>query len=148
MTNQSEAREISAGTRRRNRALGVVGAVVAAVLVWVVGEPLLGNDMIIKAEGQEPQDLGATAIVMFSLFFSLLGWALLALLERVTRRAGLIWTVVALVVLAVSFFFPLFTIEASGGTKVVLALAHVAVAVVLIPVFRATLDWREGGRRG
>ena len=137
MTIQSDVREIGAGTRRRNRALAVVGAVVAAVLVWVVGEPWLGYDMIIKAEGQEPQDLGASAIVMFSLFFSLLGWALLALLERVTPRARLIWTVVALVFLAVSFF-PLFTIEASGGTKVVLALAHVAVAAVLIPVFRAT----------
>lgn len=138
MTIQSDTREISAGTRRRNRALAVVGAVTAAVLVWVVGEPLLGYDMIIKAEGQEPQDLGASAIVIFSLFFSLLGWALLAPLERVTPHARLIWTVVALVVLAVSFFFPLFTIEASGGTKAVLALAHVAVAAVLIPVFRAT----------
>ncbi|WP_020575136.1 DUF6069 family protein [Actinopolymorpha alba] len=138
MTIQSDVREISAGTRRRNRALAVVGAVVAAVLVWVVGEPLLGNDMIIKADGQEPQDLGASAIIMFSLFFSLLGWALLALLERVTPRARLIWTVVALMFLAMSFFFPLFTIEASGGTKVVLALAHVAVAAVLIPVFQAT----------
>ncbi|WP_020386088.1 DUF6069 family protein [Kribbella catacumbae] len=138
MTIQSDVREFSGGTRRRNRALAVVGAVVAAVLVWVVGEPLLGHDMVIKAEGQEPQDLGASAMVMFSLFFSLLGWALLALLERVTPRAALIWTVVALVVLAVSFFFPLFTIEASSGTKVVLALAHVAVAAVLIPVFRAT----------
>jgi hypothetical protein len=130
-------RKISAGTRRRYRALAVAGAVVAAVLVWVVGEPLLGNDMIIKAEGQEPQDLGASAMVMFSLFFSLLGWALLALLERVTSRARLIWTIVALVFLAVSFLPPL-TIEASGVTKVVLALAHVAVAAVLIPVFRAT----------
>ncbi|MEJ3744325.1 DUF6069 family protein [Actinomycetes bacterium KLBMP 9797] len=137
MTIQSEVREISAGTRRRDRALAVLAAVVAAVLVWVVGEPLLGNDMIIKAEGQEPQDLGASAFVMFSLFFSVLGWALLALLERVTRRARSIWTVVALVFLAVSFFPP-FTVEASGGTKVVLALAHVAVAAVLVPVFRVT----------
>jgi drug/metabolite transporter (DMT)-like permease len=107
----------------------VVGAAVAAVLVWAVGELLLGYDMIIKAEGQEPQDLGASAIVMFSVFFSPL-----ALLDRVPARARLIWTVVALVALAVSFFFPLFTIEALGGTKV----AHVAVAAVLIPVFRAT----------
>jgi FtsH-binding integral membrane protein len=115
----------------------VVGAVVAAVLVWVVGEPLLGNDLIIKTEGQEPQDLGVSAIVMFSLFFSLLGWALLALLERFTQRARLIWTVVALVFLAVSFY-PLFAIEASGGARAVLAFAHVGVAAVLIPLFRAT----------
>ncbi|MEV0290599.1 MULTISPECIES: DUF6069 family protein [unclassified Kribbella] len=138
MTIQSDVQEISAGRRRRIRALAVLGAVVAAVLVWVVGEPLLGNDMVIKAEGQEPQDLGASAFIMFSLFFSLLGWALLALLERVTARARLIWTVVALAFLAVSFVFPLFTIEASGGTKTVLALAHVAVAAVLVPAFRAT----------
>ncbi|GFJ87683.1 DUF6069 family protein [Phytohabitans rumicis] len=116
MTIQSDVREVSAGTRRRDRALAVAGAVVAAVLVWVVGEPLLGYDMIIKVEGQEPQDLGASAIVMFSLLFSLLGWALLALLERVTPRARLIWTVVALVFLAVSFFPP-FTIEAAGGPR-------------------------------
>ena len=124
-------------TRRRNRALAVVGAVAAAVGVWVVGEPLLGNDMVIRTEGQEPQDLGASAFVIFSVFFSVLGWALLALLERVTSRARLIWTVVALVFLAVSFFAPL-TVEASGGTRAVLALAHVAVAAVVIPVFRAT----------
>lgn len=138
MTMQNDVQEISAGRRRRIRALAVLGAVVAAVSVWVVGEPLLGNDMVIKAEGQEPQDLGASAFIMFSLFFSLLGWALLALLERLTRRARLIWTVVALAFLAVSFVFPLFTIEASGGTKTVLALGHVAVAAVLVPVFRAT----------
>jgi hypothetical protein len=137
VTTQTDVLEITAGTRRRNRALAVVGAVVAAVLVWVVGEPLLGYDMIIKADGQEPQDLGASAFVMFSLFFSLLDWALLALLERVTPRARVIWTVVALVFLAASFFPPL-TIEASGGTKFALVLAHVAVAAVLIPAFRAT----------
>jgi hypothetical protein len=137
VTMHSDVREISAGTRRRNRALAVVAAVVAAALVWVVGEPVLGNDMVITAEGQQPQDLGASAFIMFSLFFSLLGWALLALLERVTRRARLIWTVAALVFLAVSLVPPL-TIEASGGTKVVLALGHVAVGAVLIPVFRAT----------
>lgn len=137
MTMRSDVRKIGAGPRRRHRALAVAGAVVAAVLVWVVGEPVLGHDMIIKAEGQEPQDLGASAFVMFSLFFSLLGWALLAVLERVTARARPIWTVVALVFLAGSLFPP-FAIEASGGTKVVLALAHVAVAAVLIPAFRAT----------
>ncbi|MFI7064161.1 DUF6069 family protein [Kribbella sp. NPDC050124] len=126
------------GTRAGRRALAVVGAVAAAVLVWVVGEPLLGNDLIIQAEGQEPQDLGASALIIFAVFFSLLGWALLALLERVTPRARLIWTVVALAFLAVSFYFPLLAIEASGGTRTVLACGHVAVAAVLVPAFRAT----------
>jgi hypothetical protein len=134
---QNDVRDVSAGTRRRKRAIAVLGAVVAAVLVWAVGELILGYDMIIKPEGQKSQDLGASAIVTFSLIFSLMGWALLALLERATSRGRLIWTIVALVVLAASFF-PLLAVDASVGTKVTLALVHVAVAAVLIPVFRMT----------
>ncbi|HWS34812.1 MAG TPA: DUF6069 family protein, partial [Actinoplanes sp.] len=63
------------------------------------------------------------------------GWAGLAILERFTRHAFTAWTVLALLVLAVSFV-PFLGVEASTGSKVVLALTHVAVAAVLIPGFR------------
>jgi hypothetical protein len=119
-----------------------VAAGVAAVVVWVVGEPLLGHDLVVKQSGQDPQDLGVAAMVIFSVLPALLGWAFLAGLERVTSRASLIWTVVALVVLLVSFA-PLFGVEASGGSKVVLALIHVAVGAVLIPGFLRTAKVRE-----
>jgi hypothetical protein len=81
-------------------------------------------------------------MVIFSIIPALLGWALFAGLERVTSRAPLIWTVVALVALLVSFA-PLFGVEASGGSKVVLALIHIAVAAVLIPGFLRTAKSRE-----
>lgn len=51
------------------------------------------------------------------------------------RKAGLIWTVVASVVLLISFG-PVLGIEASNGTKAVLVLMHIAVGAALIPVLR------------
>ncbi|QDY06417.1 hypothetical protein FJK98_03900 [Micromonospora sp. HM134] len=135
MALRNDVRDVGVGTRRRQRGLAVLGAVVAAVLVWAVGELVLGYDMVVKPEGQQALELGPGAIVSFSLVISLMGWALLALLERVTSRGLLIWTVVALVVLAVSLV-PLFAVDASVGTRVTLAFVHLAVAAVLIPVFR------------
>ncbi|WP_067485084.1 DUF6069 family protein [Actinomadura hibisca] len=132
---------IGTSARRGRRALAVAGATVASAVVWAVGEPLLGNDLVVSSPGQDPQDLGAAAFIVMALAFSLLGWGLLAVLERVARRAATIWTVVASLFLLLSFV-PLFTVEATGGSKAVLALAHVAVAAVLIPVFRLTAKER------
>jgi ABC-type branched-subunit amino acid transport system permease subunit len=111
--------------------------VAAAVAVWAVGEPVLGYDLVVGQPGQEATDLGVGAVAFFALAASLLGWALAAGLERVTARAGLVWTVVAFLVLTASFI-PLIGVEATGGSKAVLALTHVAVGAVLIPVFRRT----------
>ncbi|WP_106396844.1 DUF6069 family protein [Actinocorallia populi] len=128
---------VRARARTRDRALAVAGSVVAAGAVWVVGEPLLGQELVVEQPGQEPRDLGAGAFLVFSLASALLGWALLAVLERATSHAARIWTAVAVAVLAVSFL-PLTGVEATGGTKAVLALAHLAVGAVLIPVFWRT----------
>jgi hypothetical protein len=125
------------GSRRRIRALAVAGAVLAAVVVWAVGDPLLGNDLVVKQPEQEAIDLGAGAVVVVTLVSSLLGWALLAALERLTSRAGGIWTVAAVLVLAVSFV-PIIGVEASGGSKAVLVLLHLVVGAVIIPVFART----------
>lgn len=119
------------------RVIGVAGATAAAVAVWVVGEPLLGNDLVVRQAGQDAQDLGLGAIAVFALIPSLLGWALLAGLERVTSHAWRIWTAIAVTVLAASFL-PIMGVEASGGSKAVLALTHLAVGAVLIPFFRRT----------
>jgi hypothetical protein len=127
----------TAGSRRRDRALAVAGAVAAAVVVWAVGDPLLGNDLIVEQPDREPMDLGFAAFAIFSLVSSLLGWALLAILEKTTSRAALIWTVVALIFLILSFL-PLTGVEATSGSKAVLAIAHLAVGGVLIPAFWLT----------
>jgi len=142
MTNvaQTPVTEAS-GRRRRNRALAVLGAAGAAALVWAVGEPLLANDLVVVQPGQPAQDLGLAAVVTVALGAGLLGWATLALLERLTRHGTLIWTVIAAIVLLLSFG-PIAGVEATGGTKAVLTVMHAAVAMVLLPMF-----WQTRNRR-
>ncbi|MDA0563032.1 DUF6069 family protein [Streptomonospora sp. S1-112] len=128
-------------TRTRDRALAVAGAVAAVLVLWVVGVPLLGLDLVVEQPGQAPLQITVVAVVVMSLVPALLGWALLAVLERFTRHARTVWTAAALVVLAVSFL-PFLNATAGTGTLVVLALMHVAVAAVLIPVL-----WRTSAPR-
>ncbi|GAA3396603.1 DUF6069 family protein [Cryptosporangium minutisporangium] len=141
MASETVASQSDGRTRLRARALAVGGAVAANVALWVIGEPLLGHDLVVTQPGEEALDLGFGAIAVVSLIVALLGWASLAVLERVTRRARVVWTVVAVLVLAASFM-PVLQVEASAGTKTVLALTHLAVGLVLIPVF-----WRTSTRR-
>lgn len=141
MTSVSTSGRIDLRSPRPARGLAVAGAVAAALVIWAIGEPLLGHDLVVQQKGQEPQDLGAAAIGVFALAPSLLGWAALAVLERVTPLAARIWTAAAVILLAISFL-PIMGVEATGGTKAVLALTHVAVGAVLIPVF-----WRTAATR-
>ena len=138
---------VGRGNRRRARALAVVGATVAALVVWTIGEPVLGHDLVVRSGGQEAQDVGAGAVGAFALLQSLLGWAVLAGLERATAHAARIWTAGALTLLVLSFL-PLTGLQATGGSKVVLVLAHVAVGAVLIPVLWRTATARRAGLAG
>ncbi len=134
MTSTTESKPKSKAGRR---ALVVLGAVVAAVLVWFVAVPLLGNDVTVPASpgATERVDLGVGPVIGTALIAGLLGWALLAVLERFTQRALTVWTVIAVVVLIVSMpFMPGF----SGTERTVLALLHLAVGAMLIVGFRRT----------
>lgn len=122
--------------RHRDRALAVAGTVVAAVLVWLVSGPLLGADLRVEVPDQEAFEIGLAPTLLFSLVPALLGWALLAVLERFTAKARVIWTVIAVAVLALSFV-PLVNVPAAGD-KVALAVLHLVVGAVLIPVFWRT----------
>jgi Family of unknown function (DUF6069) len=117
----------------RTRALTVAGAVGAAVAVWAVAVPLLGLHLIIRFGNGSPQSVGIALVVGASLIGSLLSWGLLSLLETRTARAGAIWTVLAIAVLVVSLSLPL-TAGVTVSTKIALALMHVAVGAVLIPM--------------
>jgi multidrug transporter EmrE-like cation transporter len=100
--------------------------------VWLVADPLLGHRLRI-ADGEQTLDIGAPPVAVVALLASLSGWGLLAALERFgARRARAIWTGVAGAVLAVSFL-PFVGDGMDGGTRVSLALMHLAVAAVLIP---------------
>jgi multidrug transporter EmrE-like cation transporter len=101
-------------------------------MVWLVTDPLLGHRLRI-ADGEQTLDIGAVPVAFVALLASLAGRGLLAALERFgIRRARAIWTGAAGAVLALSFL-PLIGDGMDGGTRVSLALMHLAVAAVLIP---------------
>lgn len=143
MFNQSLALATSAASnaatpraaRWRARALAVIAATAAALIVWVIAHPLLGIDLRIPmAGGTQTMQIGWGSVLVISLIASLVGWGLLAVLERFMLRARAAWMVIAPSMLLLSFAGPLFAAHgASTGTKTVLALMHVAVAAVLIP---------------
>ncbi|MEU9631106.1 DUF6069 family protein [Streptomyces luteogriseus] len=116
---------------------GVTAAltVLAPVLVWVVADPVLGHRLRLS-DGGRTLDIGAVPVAVVALGASLSGWGLLAALERFgVRRARAIWTGTAGAVLAVSLL-PLLGDGMDGGTRIFLALMHLAVAAVLIPGLR------------
>lgn len=127
---QTEVTTRSRARTRAARALGVVGAVLAAVAVWIVADPVLGVELLVEMDA-EPQPVGVEAVVASSLVAGLAGWGVVALLERVTARARSVWTVTALVVLMLSLLGP--PAAVTTAATVALAAMHLAVAVVLIP---------------
>ncbi|MGW4757210.1 DUF6069 family protein [Streptomyces chartreusis] len=120
----------------RRRRVGVTAlAVVVPVLVWLIADPLLGHRLRI-ADGEKTLDIGAVPVAVVALLASLSGWGLLAALERFgARHARAIWTGVAGAVLTVSFL-PFIDDGMDSGTRISLALMHLAVAAVLIPGLR------------
>jgi hypothetical protein len=73
---------------RRARALAVIAAVLAALAVWVVTDPLLGVDLADPARpgSEELQSITPALVAGTGLVAALAGWGLLALLERFTAR--------------------------------------------------------------
>jgi hypothetical protein len=123
--------------RRRTVAIGV--AVAAALVVYLV-ERLLGVHVQTPGNGgAPPADLGPVNVLLTALVACLLGWALLAVLERLTSRARTIWTVIAVLFSLLSLAAPLLSPGLSTAQRIALAFMHVSVAVILIPLFTSTV---------
>jgi hypothetical protein len=127
----------AARRRARGRAVVVAGAVAAALGVWLVAVPLLGVDLQVQPNGGRAQAVGVGEVVVASLAAALLGWALLALLERRTARALTLWTSAAVAVLLLSLGAPL-TAARTASAAIVLVALHLTVAAVVIVGLRRT----------
>jgi hypothetical protein len=138
----------------RSRALAAAGGTLAAVAAWIIEVPLLGVGLRIRFGGGhgwgghgwgaghgfgggQVQTIGIGPVIGISLAAGLLGWLLLAVLERRTSRARALWTGAALVALAVSLGLPLSAATTTAAT-VGLIVMHLAVAAVLIPLMGRT----------
>jgi Family of unknown function (DUF6069) len=125
----------------RARALAVIAAVLAALAVWLVADPLLGVELAAPTRpgSEELQSITPALVAGTSLVVALAAWGLLALLERFTARPRAIWTAIAVLVGLLSLIGPL---SATASTTVAnglsLGLMHLAVAAVLIPGLAGT----------
>ncbi|MEQ3552045.1 DUF6069 family protein [Pseudonocardia nematodicida] len=114
------------------RAAGVAATVLVTLLVRQIGR-FAGADYLID-DPVQPVVIGAGTTALVTLVLALLGWGLLAALERLTRHGFRIWVVIAVAVLALSMV-PIFFIDATPATMTALYVVHLAVAV-LIPLLR------------
>jgi hypothetical protein len=123
-------------TRRIRRGLAVLMATGVAVAVWFVAAVLGGVDLTVR-RGAGTDTVTLAAVVGAAVLAGLAGWALLAVLERFTRRPRRIWTVVAVTVFALSMLGPIGSAE-GPLTMFVLGTLHAGVAAALVRSLRCT----------
>ncbi|MEO3922341.1 DUF6069 family protein [Micromonosporaceae bacterium B7E4] len=117
-------------TRIRLRRLGVLGmAAVAAEAAFFVLRDAAGIELAARS-GSSVTEVGPVAVAATAILAALAGWGLLALLERFTTRARLIWTLVAVGFFVVSLLGPAGGVD--PGARLGLAVLHLVPAVVLI----------------
>jgi hypothetical protein len=120
----------SPGRRRLGRSVSILAATAAALLAWTLFSVVLDIGLSAR-RGSELIDVAAGDVAATTVVVGLLGWLLLAALERWTSRARRVWTVVAVLVCLLSLAGPALTATSSGARAALLAL-HAVVAVVLI----------------
>jgi Family of unknown function (DUF6069) len=121
----------------RTRALCAASGALAAALAWTVEVPLLGIHLTFRFGTGHIQTIAVGQVIGVTVAAVLLGWLLLAVLERRTPHAGSVWTTIALAALAASLVLPLAaatTTSAAAG----LVVMHVTVGAAVIPAMART----------
>ena len=129
--------------QRRIRLLAIVGGVLVAEVLWAVAEFVFGLHLQAPASNDyAPMDLGPVFVGVTAAVLALVGWAVLAILERVTSHARVVWLLLAPFALLASLVMPLSGTGVSDANRAVLVLMHIGVAAALIPAFYRTLPRR------
>ncbi|MGC9671060.1 DUF6069 family protein [Planosporangium sp. 12N6] len=125
-------------TRRLVRAASVVGAACVTSVIFAIGKAA-GTEFTITDPGDNavPHTFVLPEIAIITLIIGLAGWAALAVLERFTSRARIVWSILAAAVVLLSLP-PIWIERATTDTRVLLAVIHVAVGVALIPMVRVS----------
>ncbi len=121
----------------RARALCAAGGALGAALAWIVEVPLLGIDLTFRFGAGHAQPVAVGQVIGVAAAASLLGWLLLAQLERRTPHARLRWTAIALAALAASLALPLAAATTSSAA-IGLIVLHLTVGAVVIPAMART----------
>ena len=125
----------------RTRTLCAAGGVLAAAFAWIVEVPLLGIHLNFRFGTGHIQTITVGQVIGVTVAASLLGWLLLALLERRTTHARLLWTTIALAALAASLALPL-AFASTTSAVAGLIVMHLTVGAVVIPALARTARTR------
>ncbi|MFX0574544.1 DUF6069 family protein [Nocardia nepalensis] len=120
-------------------AFAIGAAVLVTALLWAAAYSLGIELRVDPRNGQPVQVVGLPIVAGSTLVVSLLASATRKWLDRFTDRAPTAWTRLGLTVLLVSLA-PLTYVQASGSAKAMLALMHLAVAAVLVPLLARGSD--------
>jgi hypothetical protein len=130
---------------RKRRAVIAAAAVAVASILWAAAR-LAGADLTVAMAGRPPMEITLGMVATVASLAALSGWALLAVLERVTGRARSLWTGAASLVLLGSLIMPS-AVDATVGARLALTLMHLTVGGVLIAGLGATARRRLTDRR-
>ncbi|HET7012787.1 MAG TPA: DUF6069 family protein [Streptosporangiaceae bacterium] len=134
---------VAPGIKRvRARALCAAGGALAAVLTWIAEVPLLGIHLNFRFGAGHIQTISAGQVIGAAAAASLLGWLLLALMERRTPNARPLWIGISLTALAASLALPLAAAATTAATAGLIVM-HLAVGAVVIPAMAYTLGPRK-----
>lgn len=128
-------------SKRRTRALCAAGGALAAALAWTVEVPLLGIHLNFRYGTSHIEIIAVSQIIGASLAACLLGWLLLAVLDRHTAHTRILWTSLALAGLAASVALPLAaaTTPATTTSAIVgLIVMHLIIGAAVIPAMART----------
>jgi hypothetical protein len=125
----------------RARALCAAGGALAAALAWTVEVPLLGIHLNFRFGAGHIQTIAVGQVIGVTVAASLLGWLLIALLERRTPHARPLWTTIALAALAASLALPLAFATTTSAIAGLIVL-HVTVGAAVIPALARTARTR------
>jgi hypothetical protein len=121
----------------RTRALSVAAGALAGAVAWLIEVPLTGVDLTIRFGSGHAQTIGVGQVIGVSLAAALLGWLLLAVLDKRTSRARGLWVGAALAALIASLALPL-TAATTSAADMGLIVMHLVVAAVVIPTMALT----------
>lgn len=124
---------------RTSRPVVLIAAILAPLLVWLVAWIGFGLDVRSPTFNGRHFEIGPLLVLLTALVPCLLGWGFLAILERITSRARVIWVLFALIGLVLSLGMPLSGTGASPGDRITLVLMHLSVGAVLISGLAATI---------
>jgi uncharacterized membrane protein len=150
MPDQSATLPAARRHRARTRPAGVADAAAAAVAVWLVARYGAGLHPHTPgfSSAQRPASLTPGFVAVLSAAASVVAWAALRLIERIARRPRRVWIITGLITLAVSLSAPLSGHGVTGTDRLALICMHLAVAIVLVPIFALTISPGRPAKNG